>query len=186
MIEKLLGALALGIAAAKLTEKQQQTIVNTVSSQGFNLVGIGAEAPTDIEVETDVIDQNLPRGIRNNNPGNIRYDGTRWQGLDEPPSDGAFCRFVDVRYGIRAMVKILNSYYARNIDSVEAIISTWSPASENDTQAYISHVAFTLDVLRDSYLPKEKWPELIAAIIKHENGQQPYTLAAINEGVALA
>jgi hypothetical protein len=185
MIERLLGALLIGVAAAKLTEKQEAAITSTLKSEGFTITGIGAEEPSDFEIET-AVEQNLPRGIRNNNPGNIRYDGTQWQGLDEPPSDGAFCRFVDVRYGIRAMVKILNSYYKRNINSVAAIINAWAPASENDTFSYISRVAFELNVMRDAYLPPERWPELIAAIIKHENGAQPYTIAMINEGVALA
>lgn len=54
---------------------------------------------------------NLPRGIRNNNPGNIRW-GSDWQGLisEEERTDKSFCQFQDPVYGLRAMVKIIFTY----------------------------------------------------------------------------
>lgn len=127
-----------------------------------------------------------PRGIRNNNPGNIRYTGTRWQGLASPSSDGEYCIFKNVRYGIRAMAKILNSYAGRGLVSIDQIINTWAPESENNTTAYIFSVAQKLGVDPREPLDKNDWPALIGAIIYHENGAQPYSMQIINEGVALA
>jgi hypothetical protein len=178
-LEKLLFAIAAGVAAAKLTEQQQETIAETVEKKLIDELSI-------IDDVSLLVNSDLPRGIRNNNPGNIRYDGTNWQGLDNPPSDGTFCRFVDVKYGIRAMARILTNYQKRGIVSVRDIISTWASATENNTSSYIMHVASKLDLLIDAPVPSYKWPALIDAIIQHENGQQPYTMAQIQTGIALA
>lgn len=82
-LEKLLFAIAAGVAAAKLTEQQQETIAETVEKKLIDELSI-------IDDVSLLVNSDLPRGIRNNNPGNIRYDGTNWQGLDNPPSDGTF------------------------------------------------------------------------------------------------
>ena len=43
----------------------------------------------------------IPRGIRNNNPLNIRI-GNQWLGERANPNDPAFEQFVAMEYGIRA------------------------------------------------------------------------------------
>ena len=55
-----------------------------------------------------------PRGIRNNNPGNIRW-GDNWKGLvpEDKRTDRSFCQFIDVKYGIRAIARILLNYRNR-------------------------------------------------------------------------
>lgn len=130
--------------------------------------------------------KNSPRGIRNNNPGNIRYIGTRWQGLGNPPSDGEYCIFKNVRYGIRAMARILNSYAGRGLVSIEDIISTWAPDIENNTVSYIYSVAQRMGFDPGETLSRGDWPALIEAIIYHENGVQPYPMQTIREGIDLA
>ena len=52
-----------------------------------------------------------PRGIRNNNPGNIRH-GANWQGLNPNGRniDSAFCVFESPVFGIRALAKVLINY----------------------------------------------------------------------------
>jgi len=128
-----------------------------------------------------------PRGIRNNNPGNIRYNsGTQWDGLADPPHDGDYCIFSNVRYGIRAMARVLGSYSRRGVVTIESIISTWAPDSENNTRAYISAVAQRTGFSAGDVLSQKEWPVLIEAIIHHENGLQPYSMQVIKEGVALA
>ena len=131
-----------------------------------------------------------PRGIRNNNPGNIRYDGTRWQGLAEPPTDGAFCRFVDAEHGIRAVARILTVYYERHgLATVRGIVNRWAPPTENDTDAYVAHVAKRIGVGPDDVIdPRESSVirVLVAAIILHENGVQPYDDDVIRSGIAMA
>ena len=48
----------------------------------------------------------LPRGIRNNNPGNIKL-GTNWDGLSDEQNDDVFCQFKEPVWGIRALMRIL-------------------------------------------------------------------------------
>lgn len=127
-----------------------------------------------------------PRGIRNKNPGNIRYNGTAWVGLDNPPSDGSYCRFTDARFGIRAMARVLNSYQKRGLVSIRQIISTWAPVNENNTASYIAAVSKRMNWAADVPVGNDQWPVLIAAIIHHENGKQPYSRGFIEEGVRMA
>lgn len=82
----------------------------------------------------------IPRGIRNNNPLNIRI-GNTWLGERDNPTDPAFEEFVSMEYGLRAAFLILRRYIRRyHKDTVPDIVSTWAPASENNTQRYIDVV----------------------------------------------
>lgn len=128
----------------------------------------------------------LPRGIRNNNPGNIRYTATPWRGLANPASDGEFCIFVRPEYGIRAMAKILASYEKRGVDTLSEIISAWAPAVENNTQSYILFVSAKTGISPIDIVGRHRWPVLLAAIITQENGIQPYTMELIKSGVEMA
>jgi hypothetical protein len=124
------------------------------------------------------------RGIRNNNPGNIRH-GDQWRGLAANQPDPAFCTFVAPVYGIRAMVKILQSYQRRGLNTVQEIISAWAPTVENDTAAYVRSVCSRVGVgPNDPVEPGN--PELIKAIIRHENGACPYSDNTIGDAIKLA
>ena len=125
-----------------------------------------------------------PRGIRNNNPGNIRWDGvTQWRGMVAADPAG-FVIFDTPENGIRAMSRILDSYGRRGVNTLESIINTWAPPTENNSGAYIDHLASVLGVMPADTVQDRTG--LIAGIIKHENGQQPYPLATIERGIALA
>ncbi len=126
----------------------------------------------------------LPKGLRNNNPGNIRgSDAFTWQGEAGRDGDG-FVVFATPFYGLRALGRTLLTYRRQHsIDTLESIISRWAPSEDgNDTAAYIAHAARALDMGPDATLQLEQYPELMAVIIKHENGQQPYTSEQILEG----
>ncbi|MDI5984893.1 hypothetical protein QLQ85_08825 [Halomonas sp. M4R5S39] len=141
-----------------------------------------------INGDWSIWDMTDPRGIRNNNPGNIEYDPrTAWQGLADPPTDGRFARFVDPLYGIRAMSRILDTYRDRHgLNTVQSIVSRWAPAHENNTLAYQDFVASRVGVSPTQPLNDGHRPELIAAMIQMENGAQPYELATIQQGVSMA
>lgn len=126
----------------------------------------------------------MARGIRNHNPGNIRA-GDNWQGMAGIDPDG-FVIFRAPEYGVRAMQRILNSYRRRGINTVRGVIETWAPPSENNTAAYVQHVSQVLGVAPDEPLSPARDTALISAIIKHENGAQPYSRALIEQGQALA
>ena len=82
----------------------------------------------------------LPRGLRNHNPLNIRKGGQQWQG--QTGNDGAFCTFLENKWGYRAAFRILRTYNVKyHIYSVRQIISRWAPERDgNNTRGYIQRV----------------------------------------------
>lgn len=135
------------------------------------------------------VGKKIPRGVRNNNPGNIRI-GDNWQGLAPMQEDGSFCQFSDAKYGIRALAYLLlKSYHIkRGLNTVRKIINRWAPPSENDTASYVMQVAKAMQVGADEAIDLTKefaLAGLVAAIIKHENGAQPYSGLQIMAGVRM-
>ena len=116
-----------------------------------------------------------PRGIRNNNPGNIRH-GQNWQGLnpDGRNIDPAFCVFKSPVFGIRALAKVLMNYKKiHGLNTVRRIISRYAPPNENQTKAYIQTVAQQIGVYPDTIIDIEERGILtvfIKAVIRMENG----------------
>jgi ParB-like chromosome segregation protein Spo0J len=114
------------------------------------------------------------RGIRNNNPGNLRH-GEPWVGLEPQQTDGEFCQFVDMAHGIRALVKNLISYRERHgLNTVREIITRWAPASDgNDTDAYVAAVCKPAGLNPDHPLAKDRltYEYLARQIARHENGR---------------
>lgn len=129
----------------------------------------------------------IPRGIRNNNPGNIRH-GDKWKGLAPIQGDPDFCTFISPEYGIRAMAVLLLNYQRKQgLQTVRQIISRWAPPTENNTEAYIRHVAERLGVGPDEPIViADVLPTLVACIIRHENGQHPYDATTIGRGIDMA
>lgn len=116
----------------------------------------------------------IPRGIRNNNPLNIRV-GNSWKGEVSHSTDKSFEQFQTMEYGIRAGFIILRKYikkYGRN--TIRKIISAWAPSNENNTESYI------LMVTRLSRIPaeqtirfedKDKMVGIVSAMIRVECGR---------------
>ncbi len=139
----------------------------------------------------------MSRGIRNHNPGNIRH-GAKWQGLaarhemtNEQKREREFAVFRSPEWGIRAIVKIIQTYERKySIDTVRGIIERWAPPFENDTGSYIARVANDVGAGPDEPLnlaDSSVLMALIKSIINHENAnEQPYSDATILAGVALA
>ena len=92
------------------------------------------------------------RGLRNNNPGNIRLSRTLWQGEVRPSQDNSFCQFCSMAYGYRALIKLLQNYRRNNgCRTVADFINRWAPPSENNTSGYIRRVCTEMQV-PDSYV----------------------------------
>jgi hypothetical protein len=111
-----------------------------------------------------------PRGIRNNNPGNIVY-GKFAQSMGATGSDGRFAVFQSMEDGIKAAVKLLEGYVAKGTDTVRKIISKWAPANENNTSAYVDAVAKKLGISADTKLSGDQLGGVANAIFQHENGR---------------
>ena len=111
----------------------------------------------------------LPRGLRNNNPGDIET-GDTWQGMIG--SDPPFVIFQDVSWGIRAMATDLLNKINKGENTITDIITIYAPPSENDTAAYIAAVSADMGVDSGAVLPMDQptFHSLIRAIMNHELG----------------
>lgn len=99
----------------------------------------------------------LPRGIRNNNPLNIRK-GSTWKGERPIQTDQAFEEFVSMEWGIRAGIKLIRNHITGfngkrpPANTIKKLISVWAPATENNTEAYIRTVCQQTAIGRNDLL----------------------------------
>lgn len=133
------------------------------------------------------------RGLRNNNPGNIREsanDKTQWVGERATDDDPAFEEFIEASDGIRALAVILRNYQrTRGLKTITQLIHRWAPSNENDTAAYVNAVSKSMGVAPDHPLDlsrKATMAPLVKAIIQHENGTQPYSDEYIDRAIGRA
>jgi len=140
-----------------------------------------------------------PRGIRNHNPGNLRW-GDPWQGLvpEHKRDDKDFCQFESAAFGIRALARTLITYQDKHgLRTIRGIITRWAPpADNNNTAAYIASVARQTGHEPDEELNLHHYEDILTmvqAIIRVENGREPLTTpntwydeATLNKGLALA
>lgn len=129
-----------------------------------------------------------PRGLRNNNPGNIRNsDATDWKG--EVPAaakkDNAFEEFQDMAHGYRALIKLLQNYRRKHgCHTVADFINRWAPRTENNTSGYIRRVCTEMQVPA-VYVPdvndKATMIAMAAAISQVENGV-PAVMSEVEAG----
>ncbi|WP_421552286.1 structural protein P5 [Pseudomonas yamanorum] len=143
-----------------------------------------------------------PRGVRNNNPGNIDYNPRNaWQGqlgLEVGVPSPRFARFDTPENGIRALGKLLINYRGKDgtpgvggpgIDTVRETITRWAPGNENNTEAYIAAVARRLGVNANDVIDVRKPATLgvmVASIIGHECAGFAYPEAVLAEGLRRA
>jgi len=117
----------------------------------------------------------MPRGIRNNNPGNIIQSNSKWHGKlsKEQNKDRRFEMFIAPEYGVRAMIKLLQNYMGKGFNTVDKIINKYAPSFENNTKAYINKVCKDLNVqAQTSLLPSKNTLRLLVfSIAKVENGK---------------
>lgn len=117
----------------------------------------------------------VPRGVRNNNPLNIRI-GNTWLGERSNPTDPSFEEFVTMAYGIRAAFIILRRYIRRyHRNTIQQIIETWAPVTENATQKYIDCVCQRTGLPQDApiaYEDRETMYALVKAMAFVECGAQ--------------
>lgn len=126
------------------------------------------------------------RGLRNNNPLNIRHNEDVFQG-EINGNDKSFKTFSSLPYGYRAAFVILGTYLSRGLNTIEKVITKWAPPAENDTESYISKVEKWSGVLRSKKLTAADGPEyimIVAAMSFVENGKNA-DISAVKEGFNL-
>ena len=124
----------------------------------------------------------MKRGIRNNNPLNIRHSADRWEGAKMNQTDKNFVQFESMDYGYRAAWKVLETYWHHFLAEKKPfnpknIIDRWAPPTENDTQAYIRTVLGISGLGGNEHLPQpsrrvdtERLVTLLAAMTVVECG----------------
>ena len=126
-----------------------------------------------------------PRGLRNNNPGNIRNNSDHFQGEIRPSADSVFKQFETMAYGYRAMFKILINYQNKHhLNTIRKMISRWAPDIENNTDAYIQAVSEESGIPEDDHIDPDSelmMTRIVAAMSRVENGV-PAVLTDVIEG----
>lgn len=129
-----------------------------------------------------------PRGIRNNNPLNLRFipDPARaWNG--QSGNDGGYGIYSSPAFGVRAGSKQLQKDFAGGDVSLSDLIYSWAPPTENNTEAYLADVAQRTGLDPQAPLDLQgNLPAIVNAMIWHENGANPYLYSDIQQWVYLA
>lgn len=128
----------------------------------------------------------VPRGIRNNNPGNLDFVGQPGAHLETGVANPRFAVFPTMSDGIRALRDQLLRYAERGLTTVASIISVYAPPTENATSAYIASLCRHMGVQADSVLDLRDpatMRALIAGITIMENGSGWLGMDQINQAL---
>lgn len=88
-----------------------------------------------------------PRGLRNNNPLNLRISSNPWLGKVKNNTDGAFEQFTSIEYGLRAAMRNISTIVTRRrrqqlLTTVKDLVHVWAPAADNNNEAaYVKTIA---------------------------------------------
>ena len=135
----------------------------------------------------------LPRGLRNNNPLNIRRSGDKWQGLRVLQEDREFFQFSEMKWGWRAAFRLLcHTYYNKyRLRTIRDIITRWAPPKENNTEAYIRRVTDRIGIgpdreLGDPQTHPTQWMMIGIAMAIVENGTTNLDYLSMLKGYEMA
>ena len=116
----------------------------------------------------------MSRGLRNNNPGNIRCSRVRYKGEVRPSRDPDFKEFSTMAYGYRAVFVLLDTYRSRyGLTTIRQMLNRYAPPTENFTEGYVRFVADYAGVMPDEVIDTRNEMDMIpivAAMSKIENG----------------
>lgn len=177
----LLGGLGVVLAARFLLDKQNPIDDILIPPPTPDEGGGGGGGGTPIPVSglagvSYLADPSYPRGMRNNNPGNIKKSSNAWVGK-LASTDAEFEQFRTYVYGVRAMIKLVSNYINNGHNSLQKIVARWAPeAAGNRTSSYINYVSFPpgyqylnpVSVLRAD---KATLKRLVLPMADYENGR---------------
>lgn len=138
----------------------------------------------------------LPRGIRDNNPGNVDAGKVHWQGQVLPGVDPRFMTFRSMPYGVRCSGVILLGYQREHgLVTISQMISRWAPSpvtapmDHNPTASYEEFVADACKV--PETVPfcitiQANLEAMLHAMFHVENGGDYVSQQDLIAGVALA
>lgn len=191
---------AFGTALRQALANEPVNVGEALADSAFVRPGRGQQEDASAELQLHVADllpapsqafalsPGAPRGLRNNNPGNVVATADRWEG--QTGSDGRFATFETPEAGIRALARTLLTYQEKHgLNTVDGIVRRWAPPGENNTAAYAKAVSEVMGIEPTAKLDLRDpgtLQRLAAAIVRHENGVQPYPDAVMREGVDAA
>lgn len=174
------------IAAVLLILLLSGKVANAANAVSPNL-GVGTQRKSFLG------DANQPRGIRNNNPGNLKMNNPQegWLGsIDRSENtDGVFEQFLFYEYGLRAMLKLMRNKMNRDgHNSIRKLIYSWAPPIENDTEAYVAYVENKTSIPQNQVITtgdKDRIFLIAQAIESQENGKIVMTRTDFDKADAL-
>ena len=137
----------------------------------------------------------LERGVRNNNPLNIKKKvSNAWDGIAEDQSgDSIFATFESAEYGIRAALRTLVTYQNKHkLRTPSEMLARWAPPSENIVSDYVATVKELSGLSMDDPMVignNQKTLDLIRSMIAMENSQKAmrgYSSNTYNRALQLA
>ncbi|MDQ4682050.1 hypothetical protein, partial [Stenotrophomonas maltophilia group sp. RNC7] len=131
---------------------------------------------------------NAPRGIRNNNPGNLEYAGQRGASREEAER---FARFQTPQEGLDALARQLRLYGTRGLNTIRSVVERYAPRKDgNNVDSYVGHLSQLMGISEGEKFDVNNDPAalkaLMNAIIQHENGINPYSADMINQAAGMA
>lgn len=132
--------------------------------------------------------KSAPRGIRNNNPGNLNFAGQSGA-TKEGGEGGRFAVFESMEHGVAALYRQLQLYFKRGVNTLSSIVKTYAPASDgNNVDAYVSALSKatgkganeTIDAGDTTTIAR-----LMKGIVDHENGKGYISSSDIMGGIQL-
>lgn len=168
--------------------------------------GVMADAPVKpagtassvVPVNVFVVPPGATRGIRNHNPGNVLRSADKWQGMAPVQTDVEMVQFVSPEYGLRAIIVIARNYQKRGKVTVRQFVETWCPPKhtlpsgkvvDNHTPQYVAFVSAALGSRPDDRLDltnRAVVEQLLRAVVRQENGSQPYDSVIFHRAMDLA
>lgn len=185
--------LALGFTALLILKKMRKSAVPEAVTTS-NPIAETQASETVSNVVSNIIDKavqvtgaGVPRGIRNNNPLNIKFNAANnWNGQVGKDS-GGFCIFDNPQNGVRAAAKILNSYKKLGLTTVRQIVTRWTSGDSTTIQSnYINFLVKNISIGADVALNTNNYAVLLSAMTQFENGQNPYPMSLFISGVSSA
>lgn len=176
--------LTAGVMTDEARKKYHQYFYNQDRSRQLlrDVNVITRPAPVRGQIPYSPASKNTP-GFRNHNPGNLKA------APNSTGKRGKFSTFASDDDGLSAMARQLMLYGDRGNNTPGGIIHTYAPSSENNTRAYIDDVTsrtrYGADQRLDLHNP-EVLKTLMASMIQHEQGSQPYTEEQLKKAIQSA
>lgn len=172
---------AIGLVAILLLSRKGQTtttLSTLYSDRGLIPTNSNGYVPVSGSIwssDDSYLGTNAPRGIRNNNAGNIKIANNNW--LGKIPvinnTDGVFEQFDTYIYGVRAMIVLLRNYALNYGDNtINTIINRYSPDPNKDNYKSFVSTFTGIPINQPMDLQnKDTMRKLVQGMTRFENGR---------------